>query len=361
MDNLLFSRIGVPLFHRYRVFDRAGTHGAFSGTYMRGMHTFLEESDAASLRMHIAARMSRTSLRDMENKTPDVSSRPRVFRRSVSRVRRPTKPVPVTRSSMDTGTVRPHRSEGSTIRALMDLALPTFDSLGDRPTQVHRPWMVKTDSPASPDPVCSTDLLRSPSPCLNLEALPSDDAEESVGLSDISVTLLCGSDDGHIPINSYQVLSDEDLPAAAGSGDQRQVIRIRDVSPDISQVGRVWDSRQTVWGAGHPKDIPGGRMQRSACVQASATKVGMGWVVFPAEEITDLSTAPRAPWAAKYMAAMGLWHPHTGPGDPGPVPASSCNSCMNCRYCFPEAPSEVMCLLLLFIFCLNIMAWTMMS
>ena len=25
-----------------------------------------------------------------------------------------------------------------------------------------------------------------------------------------------------------------------------------------------------------------------------------------------------------------------GPGDPGPVPASSCNACMNCRYCFPE-------------------------
>ena len=50
VDTLLFSRIGVPLFHRYRVFDRAGTHGAFRGTYMRRMHTFLEESDAASLR-----------------------------------------------------------------------------------------------------------------------------------------------------------------------------------------------------------------------------------------------------------------------------------------------------------------------
>ena len=34
--------------------------------------------------------------------------------------------------------------------------------------------------------------------------------------------------------------------------------------------------------------------------------IGMGRVVFPAEEIADLSTAPRAPRAAKYMAAMGL-------------------------------------------------------
>ena len=34
VDTLLFSHIGVPLFHRYRVFDRLGAHGAFRGTYM---------------------------------------------------------------------------------------------------------------------------------------------------------------------------------------------------------------------------------------------------------------------------------------------------------------------------------------
>ena len=64
--------------------------------------------------------------------------------------------------------------------------------------------------------------------------------------------------------------------------------------------------------------------------------IGMGRVVFPAEEIAALSPAPRAPRATKYMAVMGLWRPQTGPGDPGPVPASSCNACMNCRYCFTE-------------------------
>ena len=64
--------------------------------------------------------------------------------------------------------------------------------------------------------------------------------------------------------------------------------------------------------------------------------IGMGRVVFPAEEITDLSPAPQATRAAKYMAEMGVWRPQMGPGDPGPVPASSCNTCMNCRYCFPE-------------------------
>ena len=160
----------------------------------------------------------------------------------------------------------------------MDLALPKFDGLGGRPTQARRPWMVTTDSPASPDPVGSTDLPRSPSSCLNLDAFSSDDAEESVGLSDILVTLQCGSDDGHTPVNSDQVLSEENLPAAAGSGDRKQVIRIRDVYPDvqivdISQVRWDWDSRRTVWGAGHPKDSTGKWMQPSACVQALATEV----------------------------------------------------------------------------------------
>ena len=34
VDTLLFSRIGVPLFHRYRVVNRSGTHGDFRGPYM---------------------------------------------------------------------------------------------------------------------------------------------------------------------------------------------------------------------------------------------------------------------------------------------------------------------------------------
>ena len=64
--------------------------------------------------------------------------------------------------------------------------------------------------------------------------------------------------------------------------------------------------------------------------------LGIGQTVFPQTEVADLSPAPRAARAAKYMLAMGLWHPQTGPGDPGPVPALSCHSCMNCEYCFPE-------------------------
>ena len=165
-----------------------------------------------------------------------------------------------------------------------------------------------------------TDRRRSSSPCLNLDELSSsdDDTVGSVCLSDLSVTLLCGSDDGHTPVNSDQVISDVDLPPETVSNDKRQIIQIRDVSPDVQivdiyQFGRAWDSRRTV--------SKGGSGKR----------------------------------AAKYMTAMGR-RPRTGPGDPRPVPASSCNACMTCNtcmtwYCFPEdrLPPEK-CILLFFFF-----------
>ena len=100
VDTLLFSRIGVPLFHRYRVISRSGTHGAFRGSYMRRLHAFLEESDATSLRrrhrrcaQELVARMSRTSLQDTEDRMADVSPRPKVTRRPVSQAQRPHRPV----------------------------------------------------------------------------------------------------------------------------------------------------------------------------------------------------------------------------------------------------------------------------
>ena len=170
-------------------------------------------------------------------------------------------------SSVATGPARPHRSEVNTMQALMDLALPRFEGLGDGPRQVHRPWMVSTESPASPDPGCLTELLRSPSPCLNLDELSSDDTEGYVGP-------LCGSDDGHTPL-LIQIRSCRMRTCC-----QRWARKIADRLSgfviclwivDISQVGRDWDSRRTVWGAGHPKDGSGKRMPLSVCVQATAT------------------------------------------------------------------------------------------
>ena len=62
--------------------------------------------------------------------------------------------------------------------------------------------------------------------------------------------------------------------------------------------------------------------------------IGVDHVVFPMEEVDKLSVMARAQRAAKYMTAMGLWRPPSGPGAPRPLPASTCPSCMNCEYCF---------------------------
>ena len=72
------------------------------------------------------------------------------------------------------------------------------------------------------------------------------------------------------------------------------------------------------------------------CMSSEMMVLGIGQMVFPQAEVADLSPAPRVARAAKYMSAMGLWRPQTGPGDLGPVPASSCRTCLTCEYCFPE-------------------------
>ena len=58
--------------------------------------------------------------------------------------------------------------------------------------------------------------------------------------------------------------------------------------------------------------------------------IGVGHVVFPTEDVAKLS-----------MTEMGLWRPPSGPGAPGPVPTSSCASCMRCEYCFPRREPPV--------------------
>ena len=73
-------------------------------------------------------------------------------------------------------------AEMSSVQALMDLALPRFAGLADGPRQVHPPWSVASDSPASPAPArlemsgeddsrCSVDRMSVSSTYLNLDAL----------------------------------------------------------------------------------------------------------------------------------------------------------------------------------------------
>ena len=59
---------------------------------------------------------------------------------------------------------------------------------------------------------------------------------------------------------------------------------------------------------------------------------------FPNEAVQFVTPARRIRRAAHYMTAMGLWRPTSGPVLPGPLPVSSCNSCMSCEDCFPDVP-----------------------
>ena len=58
---------------------------------------------------------------------------------------------------------------------------------------------------------------------------------------------------------------------------------------------------------------------------------------FPTRAIDFVKPGRRVRRAAHYMAVMGLWRPTSAPVFPGPVPASSCNSCMSCEDCFPDS------------------------
>ena len=92
IDTFLFSRIGTPLFHRYRVFDRLGSHPAFRGPYMSRLFTFLKESDAESIRhshrrraKEIAASMSKRTSSSKEAPADTTLSRRSVERTAISK------------------------------------------------------------------------------------------------------------------------------------------------------------------------------------------------------------------------------------------------------------------------------------
>ena len=93
IDTFLFSCIGMPLFHRCRVFDRLGSHPAFRGPYMSRLFTFLKESDAESIRRshrrrakEIAASMSKRTSSNMEAPANTNLSRRSVQRTAVSQI-----------------------------------------------------------------------------------------------------------------------------------------------------------------------------------------------------------------------------------------------------------------------------------
>ena len=195
---------------------------------MRRLRAFLEESDSAvSRRLHRQLAQELETRISLSTNTPaGVSSRSAVGHRTVSRSRRSRRLKGIADSSVRLGSECHPPGEVSSVQALMDLLIPRFVGLGDRPRQFHLPWSIASDSPASPatgrletsgeeESRYSVDQMSVSSACLNLDLLSSssdDDSKDSAGISDLSITLFCDSGEALTPVNSDQVLSDGDFP-----------------------------------------------------------------------------------------------------------------------------------------------------
>ena len=133
IDTFLFRRIGMPLFHRYRVFDRLGSHPAFRGPYMSRLFTFLKESDAESIRRSHRRRAKEiaTSMSKRTSSIKEVPAATSLLQRSVQCTPVSTitgrESVP---SLVPTAGSHPHvlarsiysrSAEEDTVQALMDL------------------------------------------------------------------------------------------------------------------------------------------------------------------------------------------------------------------------------------------------
>ena len=154
IDTLLFSRIGSPLCHRYRLTSRTGSHAAFRGTYLRRLRAFLDESDSSVVRRLHRQLAQELASRVVKSTDSPASGQPRSLagHRTVSRSRRPRHLKGVANSAGGPESQCRLMAEMSSVQALMDLALPRFAGMVDGPRQVHLPWSVASELPASPAP-----------------------------------------------------------------------------------------------------------------------------------------------------------------------------------------------------------------
>ena len=125
IDTLLFSRIGSPLCHRYRLITRTGSHAAFRGTYLRCRRAFLDESDSAVVRQlhrrlaqELAAHVAKSTYKPASGHPRSPASH-----RTVSRPRRPRHLKGVASSAGGPESSGRLTAEMSSVQALMDLAL----------------------------------------------------------------------------------------------------------------------------------------------------------------------------------------------------------------------------------------------
>ena len=204
---------------------------------MPRLFEFLQEADAESIRRghrrrarEIAASMSKGASTKKESQATISSSRRMVQHTSAPRIRgreQGTSLIPVAerrhRTTMSSCYQR--SAEKDTVQALMDLSLPRFKKLDDRVIPKTKPWPVASDSPASPTSVDGRNRTRTPSPCVDLDRLSSDDSGVDAPPQDFKVTLLYDSDNSATPVGSIMFSSDEDAPLSPAQDDRRKVCK----------------------------------------------------------------------------------------------------------------------------------------
>ena len=172
------------------------------------MQAFIEESDSTvGRRLHhrlaqdLAARVVKPTV-------SPASGHPRfpVCHRIVSRPRRPRRLKGVASPAGEPESSSRITADMSSVQALMDLVLHRF-AMAEGPCQVHPPWLVASESPASLAPIqietcgredsrCSMDQASLSSVYLNLDALSSSD-EETLDVKkceDFAITFVCNSE-----------------------------------------------------------------------------------------------------------------------------------------------------------------------
>ena len=240
IDTFLFSRIGAPLFYRYRVFDRLGSHPAFRGPYMSKLFTFLKESDSESIRRshrrrakEIAINMSKMT--SESKNVPTAMSGRSVQRTVVSKITgRDTGlsliPTAGRRQRSSASSIYRRSVEEDTVQALMDLSLPRFSTLGDGVLPKTEPWPVTEKSPASPVSARDGNRTRTPSPCFELDDIPSASSVGDTSTNEYKLTLSSDTEDSVTPVGSLVISSEKDVPLSSGQEDRRKV-RKRDPRP----------------------------------------------------------------------------------------------------------------------------------
>ena len=237
IDTFLFSRIGTPLFHRYRVFDRLGSHPAFRKPYMPKLFTFLKESDSESIhRSHrrwakeIAVSMSKMASVNKNIETETMLSRPAAQRTVISKITgrdagRSLIPSAGGQPGSSASYMNSRAREEDTIQALMDLSLPRFARLEDGALPKSKLWPITEQPPSSPVSATNGNRTRTPSPCYQLDDISSASSIGEKSMNDYKLTLPTESTHSITSVGSIVFSSDDDVPFSSGQEDRRKVGR----------------------------------------------------------------------------------------------------------------------------------------